>query len=544
MKIRGIYVNQSGYLPGDRKRAVINFKADEFRLISKSGEVCFCGKTEYFGFDECSGDNIWIADFSEFAKAGKYKIQAGENSSFDFEISEKCRQTAFDRITKAYYYFRCGCELEEKYAGKFTHDKCHSANAVLWDNHNVTLEVNGGWHDAGDYGRYVTAAACALAHLLNAFKLFKKVFEKQDLNIPESGNGLPDILNECRYELEWLLKMQRPDGSVYHKVTTALHAPFIMPEKDTAQMYVFPVSSMATADLAAVCALASGIYSEYDKRFASRLLSAAKLSYKWLSENPGFIGFSNPEGCNTGPYGERTDIDNRFWAAAELYNISGEDRYYVDMTRLAWEDFPVADLGYGSVGGFGAMSCLFGTMAYEVELYDKFKTAFIGEAEYLKNLSDNCGYSAAMTPRDFYWGSNMQLLKRAMIFAIADMIEGGERFAPYASAQLDYLMGVNATGYSFVTGCGENAYKNPHLRPAAADGIDECIPGMVSGGPNRYPGDPTAERIIPKDTPPMKCYADHVDCYSLNEVTIYWNSPAVFLLAYLLDRSDEGEAEQ
>lgn len=533
MNTEGIYINQSGYLPNDRKRAAVTLAAEDFRVVSESGEVCFSGKTEYHGFDECSGDEIRIADFSGLKAPGKYRVEAGGNGSVMFEISSDCRRKVLDSVTKAYYYLRCGCGLDPEYAGKFAHEKCHCSDAVLWDDHSVSLEVTGGWHDAGDYGRYVTAGACALAHLLYAFKLFPKVFERQELSIPESGNGIPDILNECRYELEWLLKMQRADGGVYHKATTALHAPFVMPEDDKAQMYVFGISTMATADLAAVCALASGVYFVYDAEFAGKLLSAAKLSYEWLEANPGFIGFSNPEGCNTGGYGEHTDTDNRFWAAAELYNVSGDEKYYNDMARLAGEDFPFTALGYGSVGGFGALSCLLGSMAYEVELYNNFKNSFINEAEYYKTLSDKCGYGAAMAPGDFYWGSNMQLLKRAMVFIIAGRLRGDDRFAPYAAAQLDYLMGVNATGYSFVTGCGENAFKNPHLRPAAADGIDECIPGMVSGGPNGNPADPTAVRIIAKGTPPMKCYADHVGCYSLNEITIYWNSPAVFLLAYL-----------
>lgn len=539
MNVQGIYINQSGYLPRDRKRAVMTFPADSFRIVSESGEVCFEGKTEYFGFDECSGDEITSADFSALDKAGKYRIEAGGVSSVMFGISPDCRRKALDSVSKAYYYFRCGCELTPEYAGKFTHGKCHCGNAVLWSSRRTKLEVNGGWHDAGDYGRYVTAAACALAHLLYAYKLFPKAFDRQYLNIPESGNGVPDILNECRYELEWLLKMQRADGAVYHKATTVQHAPFIMPEDDKAQMYVFDISSMAAADLAAVCALASGIYSAYDGEFAKRLLAAARLSYKWLDENPLFIGFANPEGCNTGSYGEHTDTDNRFWAAAELYSASGSEKYYNDMERLAAEDFPTTALGHGSMGGFGALSCLLGTNAYEVGLLLKFKNNFIGEAENLMRVCDKSGYKAAMNVGDYYWGSNMQLLKRAMLFIIADRLEGGERFAPYAAAQLDYLMGVNATGYSFVTGCGENAYKNPHLRPAAADGIDESIPGMVSGGPNRIPGDPMAVQLIAEGTPPMKCYADHVGCYSLNEVTIYWNSPAVFLLAYLVDRYGE-----
>ena len=148
-------------------------------------------------------------------------------------------------------------------------------------------------------------------------------------------------------------------------------------------------------------------------------------------------------------------------------------------------------------------------------------------------MADHCGYGCAMEEHDFTWGSNMTLLEHGMIFAISDYLEKRNTYRDYAVMQLDYLLGVNPTGYSHVTGTGEFCCNYPHLRPAHADGIEACIPGMVSGGPNRVPCDPDAERLIPKGTPPMKCYADHVGCYSLNEITIYWNSPAVFLLGYL-----------
>ena len=193
------------------------------------------------------------------------------------------------------------------------------------------------------------------------------------------------------------------------------------------------------------------------------------------------------------------------------------------------------------MGGLASLSCILNDKFPDKELKDRMISAFANEAERLKNTADSCGYSAAMTEKDYGWGSNMNLLKHGMIFLIADRIENSRRFLPYAEAQLHYLLGVNATGYSYVTGVGGFCCSYPHLRPAHADGIDECIPGMVSGGPNRYPCDEDAEILIPKGTPPMKCYADDVGCYSLNEITIYWNSPAVFLIAGITYEEDNYE---
>ena len=529
----GIFINQAGYRPQDKKTAVMPFSCTTFDIINEKNDIVFSGTVSHHGMDEMSGDDVYIADFSDFKDNGKYRISADGKISAIFEISEDVTKPVLRDLMRAFYYLRCGEGLAEKHAGVYKHGECHMEKAVLWEDNNIALDVSGGWHDAGDYGRYVTAGVCALAHLLNAYMMFPKL-EKLVLDIPESGNGVPDILNECRVELEWILKMQRPDGGVYHKATTKMHAPFIMPEDDKEQMYVFPISSMAVADTAAICAMASRIYS-FDKEFSEQLAKAAFLSYDWLEKNPGFIGFKNPEGCNTGGYGERDDISNRFWAAAEMYVLTGKEKYHDDMKRQLQEDFFLAGLGYGDVGGFGALSYIRFAENKDKQIEKRLADMFIYKAEELARVSDNCGYGASMVENDYHWGSNMELLKYGMTFIIADYITGEKKFADYARKQADYLLGVNAMGISYVTGTGEYRCNYPHLRPAHADGIEECIPGMVSGGPNRFPGDPDAKILIPEGTPPMKCFADDVGCYSLNEITIYWNSPAVFLFGYLCE---------
>ena len=529
----GIYVNQAGYKPSDKKRAVMPFSCESFDVTDEKGNTVFSGKAEKSGIDELSGDEVYIADFSGFQNEGRYRISAEGKTSALFEINNDVNKPVLANLMRAFYFLRCGTELCKDHAGEYVHDVCHTEKAILWEDNSISLDVSGGWHDAGDYGRYVTAGACALAHILNAYLMYPAL-EKLELNIPERNSGVPDILSECRVELEWILKMQREDGGVYHKATTKMHAPFIMPEEDKAQMYVFPVSSMAVADTAAICAMASRIYA-FDKEFSERLSRAAHLSYEWLENNPDFTGFKNPEGCNTGSYGEWEDKSNRFWAAVEMYVLTGKEKYHDDVKKYLTHDFFLAGLGYADVGGFGAVSYLRFAENKDEKIAKRLADTFIYKSKELAEASDKCGYGAAMTENDFHWGSNMTLLKHGMTFAIADYILGERRYADYVKKQADYLLGVNAMGISYVTGTGEYCCNYPHLRPAHADGIEKCIPGMVSGGPNRYPNDPDAKILIPEGTPPMKCYADDVGCYSLNEITIYWNSPAVFIFGYLCE---------
>ncbi len=528
-----IFVNQAGFKPRGKKTAVMPFPCNSFDIVNEKNETVFSGETAHFGADEYSGDDVYTADFTALEKCGSYRIRAGEKTSAVFEIGENVYKTVLTDLMRAFYYLRCGSGLCEKHAGVYSHAPCHTEKAVDWEDKTTAVDVTGGWHDAGDYGRYVTAGACALGHLFHAWLMFPQL-ERLELNIPESGSGVPDFLSECRVELEWILKMQKPDGGVYHKATTMRHAPFIMPEEDKKQLYLFPVSSMAVADTAAICAMASRIYA-FDKEFSERLYAAAVRSYEWIDSHPDFLGFKNPEGCDTGSYGEREDNSNRFWAAAEMYVLTGKEKYHQDMKKQLESGFSLTGLGYGDVGGLGALSYIRFAENKDEVLVKKLADSFINKAEELAKTADKCGYGAAMTEIDYHWGSNMDLLKHGMIFVIADYITGGKKYADYAKKQANYLLGLNALGISYVTGTGEYRCNYPHLRPAHADGIEECIPGMVSGGPNRYPCDPDAKILIPEGTPPMKCYADDVGCYSLNEITIYWNSPAVFLFGFLCE---------
>lgn len=541
-----IALNQVGYLTEAEKKAVLT-KGSSFwviQIVNGEEKTILEKEAVAFGLDESSQDEVSIADFSEVKEPGIYIIKdnAGD-TSYQFEIGDKLYQPLQKDLLKALYFQRCGCALEEKHAGVYTHACCHTGEAKLWENHDISKEVNGGWHDAGDFGRYISPAAVAVAHLLYAYMLFPESFQ-EEINIPESGNGVPDILNECRYELEWMLKMQDEEGGAYHKLTSAMHADFMMPEEDKSQFYLFPVSSMATADYAASMALASRVYAAYDKTFADKMMDAAKKAWGWLEKHPEYIGFKNPENCNTGEYDDVCDKDERLWAAAEMFVATGEEKYKSALEELCKENLGKTDFGWTDVSGLASMAILTDIKKQTpVELRREFRDIILTEADRLTHISEESGYLVAMKPEDYVWGSNMVVLNRGMLMVLActllkeDVADDRHKmqktiYENTALAQLHYLLGTNAVGYSYVTGYGENAYKNPHNRPTECDGIELPMPGWVSGGPSGIPYDETAIQNIPQGTPPMKCYLDHVMCYSLNEITIYWNSPAVFVTAY------------
>lgn len=543
-----IFMNQVGFKPDSSKKAVLDFAGSDFSVKDEKGNDVYTGKVSHFGTDEVSGEDTYVADFSDFKENGTFSISSEGAVSTHFSISNNVYDKLMKDICKCFYFLRCGDALTKEFAGEYYHDPCHMGKATVYGEDTEPVDVTGGWHDAGDYGRYSTAGAVAVAHILYGVRFFKNLLDV-DFNIPkvkgDKGN-LPDILAEVKVELDFLKKMQRENGSVWHKVTTFCHAPFVMPEEDKEELFLFPVSSLATADIAAVFALAYSIYKDYDKAYADSLLEVSKKAYKWLKENPDELLFFNAEGSNTGQYDEAEDISNRFWAAASLYEVTGDKEYYEDIkyqkdrllsfdknaTKKGYQGNVLTCLGWAEVAGLGSMSILLKNDGDD--LNKEIKKAFTGEADRLVSNAGKNGFGLCMEAKDFIWGSNMELLKYLMILTVTEKkIEGKPEYKDAITSGLDYLLGCNSMDVSYVTGNGEKAFKNPHLRPTAVDDIEEPWPGLVSGGPNVGLQDERAKEV-PAGSAPMKCYLDHIDCYSLNEITIYWNSPLVFVMAGLL----------
>ena len=232
----GIFIDQTGYFPASRKVATTTFPCN-FQLIdSTTQHAVYDGVSTDSGMDESAGEQVYQLDFSKVNAPGRYYVLAGNGErSHTFVIGEHVYEQLQLDLMKCFYFQRCGCALTREYAGEYTHAACHTEDAVFLEDYmNQTpdpphFDMTGGWHDAGDFGRYISPAAVAVGHLLYAYELFPESFQAS-LHIPESGNLLPDILNECLYELKWMLKMQADNGGVYHKLTSFVHADFLMPE--------------------------------------------------------------------------------------------------------------------------------------------------------------------------------------------------------------------------------------------------------------------------------------------------------------------------
>ncbi len=523
-----ILTNQVGYHPDSRKTAVFRDVTDEteFSVVrADNNEVVYTGALTGETVNGLAGETDWQGDFSSVTEPGTYYIQCGAlDDSYTFDISDTVYDTLTDDSVRMLYLQRCGTAVEDDVFG---HVACHDTKAVLLEDPSVSLDVNGGWHDAGDYGRYVVAGAKAVADLLYAYEANPALFS-DSLGIPESGNQVPDILDEARYELEWMLKMQAESGGVYHKVTCENFPGYVMPEQERDQLIVTPVSTTATADFCAVMAMAYEFYGEIDPDFAADCLAAAEKAWGFLEKNPNLI-FHNPEEITTGDYGDTSDRDERYWAAAQMYRATEGETY-----RTALESMAVGTgFDWSTVGDYGNVALL--TMQNadtSSNIYTRSRASLIAQADnFLRTVNTN-PYQTAITRLN--WGSNMTVANSGMILGLAYRLTGETKYLDGAEAQLHYLLGTNPLGECFVTGYGTVSPQNPHHRPSMAK--KQAMKGMLVGGVNSSLEDSAAKAYL-RDVAMSKRYVDHSESYSTNEITIYWNSPLTYLLALT-----EGEA--
>lgn len=517
-----IMTDQVGYQPDETKTAVFRDVTNEtnFSVVNAdSGQVVYTGELSAPTFYSSADENNWTGDFSAVTEAGTYYITCGGlDQSYSFTIGNNVYDSLLDDSVKMLYLQRCGTEVKDS---TFGHAACHDTLATVYHT-NEKIDVSGGWHDAGDYGRYVVPGAKSVADLLIAYDANPKLFS-DSIGIPESGNGVPDVLDEVRYELEWMLKMQDSQtGGVHHKVSCENFPGYVMPETETDELIVTPVSTTATADFCASMAMAYEYYQKFDKDFAEKCLNAAKNAWAFLQKNPNFI-FSNPSDITTGDYGDTSDIDERYWAAAQMWRATGEDTY-----RTALESMRVQNgMDWMEVGDYGNIAILtMDGVDTNSDLYTRAKTSILKEADQMKGLSQSNPYGVSVSK--YNWGSNMGVATSGMILNLAYQMTEDSTYLDTSRSNLHYLLGNNAMGECFVTGYGTVSPEHPHHRPSMAK--NQAMKGMLVGGVNSGLEDSAAKAYC-ANSPSAKCYVDHWESYSTNEITIYWNSPLTCLLA-------------
>ena len=542
-----IKVDQVGYPTSALKLAMVSAPAETFAVKRASDNATvWQGKLSVRAADANSGDQVETADFSSVQQAGSYYLEVpGVGRSWTFSIGPNVFSRTYYLAMRGFYGQRCGTavDLGPEFPS-YTHAACHLEGSFHASSGKQGRRDNpGGWHDAGDYGRYIVNSGISTGTLLWAWEIFGRKLADIKLNIPETGNGTPDILNEARWNLEWMLKMQDDDGGVWHKQTSDHFPGFIKPEDDHLVSLVIGTgsapykSTCATADLAAVAAIAARVYEPFDKEFAATNQRAALRAWQWTERFPN-VTFRNPPGISTGEYGDTDCGDERLWAAAELWRTTGDavyQRYFLDHFAKYLPNLEHPDPeSWRVVAPMGLWAyALSHRPGADSRVVAEIRERALAAARAMVDRTRRNPYRICMLPEDYVWGSNGQVGNYGVQLLVTNALSPDPAFVATALENLHYLLGRNTFSLSWVTQVGANPYRHPHHRPSGADKNSEPWPGLLSGGPNAWRQDEVL-KALPPNLPPAKVYSDDQASYASNEICINWQAMLVFLLAGML----------
>jgi len=572
-----INLNQLGFQPGDPKTAIIEAEGAplDWKLLDATGNPVASGKAQPFGPDAASGATLQRIDFSSFNTVGSgYRIRIGASESAPFDIRPNLYRPLARDALAFFYHQRAGIPIEARIVGAkwarpaghaYEVAKCFAGKderGTEWTGCPYSLDVTGGWYDAGDHGKYVVNGGISLWTLLNAY-------EGNPQALRQAPNGAPGLLAEARYEMEFLLRMQVPEGTrlrvpvgkprpipgkpawetapppfaeiqasgmahqkVADRAWTALPTP---PQSDTQERLLYPPTTAATLNLAATAAQCARVWRKTDPAFAARCLAAAERAFAAAKRNPEVYATNSFTG--SGGYGDNDVSDEFYWAAAELFATTRKPEYRAVVEASPHFRGEAGEPGWPQVATLGTI-----TLATQPDLLpaaetDRLRASLVAAADRFLADTRASGYRIPF-PNRYGWGSNSNLLNRAMLLGLAFDLTGNAKYRAGVIDVADYLLGRNPNRVSYVSGYGSVSMHNPHHRfwaPSLDPKLPGPPPGVLSGGPNATAmADPVAMKLKGRCAP-QRCWADDVHAYALNEVAINWNAPLVWVAAWLAE---------
>lgn len=600
-------IDQFGYLPDAIKIAVIadpqqGFNATEAYIPgntmqlrrSDGDEVVFSGSPAAWNngaTDAVSGDKAWWFDFSSVSIPGEYYLfdPANNTRSEPFRIAGDVYEEVLKTALHTFFYQRCGVAKPASYAGTKWADElaCHvGANqdeqCRLYGNATPATErdLSGGWHDAGDYNKYVNFALNPVLDLARCYLEHPGVFG-DDTDLPESGNGVPDLLDELKWELDWLLKMQQPDGSVLCVVGGGGASP---PSADVAVRRYGPATTSATFSAAAMFAIGSKAFQQSGNvAYAAALQMAATSAWDWAVAHPG-LTFYNSGKLAAGE--QETDdyglFVSRLCAAVYLYDITGElvfrtwvENNYTQHHLMQWSWASMYEVpSLDALLHFTALPGV--TPAVANTIRNTYANSLSTASDHLGSFNAKADpYRAYLHANNYVWGSNQIKSKEAT--AILNMLtynlNASQHTAFYqaAAGYLHYLHGTNPFGLCFLTNMKEFGAENAareiyHTWFGDGTPWDNAFsspkgpaPGFLTGGPNKYfsidgccPSNcgsaqnnalcATAALVPPLNQPAMKSYKDWntswpQNSWQITEPAIYYQTAYIRLLSWFIQKS-------
>ncbi|HEU4576815.1 MAG TPA: glycoside hydrolase family 9 protein [Polyangiaceae bacterium] len=561
-----VRLNQVGYLPQASKIAIVESSDTAplaWQVLDASGGVVAKGMTQPRGPDADSGDVVQWADFSSLRQPGKgYRLLVDGDESYRFSIDARVYQPLKTAAFNYFYQTRSGTPIEIPWAGEWqwTHGPGHLSDADVGCVSDCGYRLNalGGWYDAGDHGKYVVNGGISVWTLLDLYERTRYLHGDLDalgdgsLQLPENGNGVPDVLDEARWELEFLLAMQVPpghekSGMVHHKLHDSSWTTLgRVPAETWKERYLHAPSTAATLNLAATAAQCFRLWRALDAEFAERCRLGAIRAWNAAQKFPAVYAPSY-DSQGGGPYDDSDVSDEFYWAACELYLAFGTP----DLLEFIEQSphhrhFPTetghehvkhhTSMTWQATAALGAISLAVVPSSLPEAERAELRSQIVRAAdEYLK-LIEAQGYRVPIARGSnghYPWGSNSLVANNALVLALAHDFTHQQKYLDGTLEGLAYLLGRNPLNFSYVSGFGEHALENPHHRFWAhqkRSSFPHPPPGVLAGGPNSRLQDPTSNRL--KGCPPQRCYIDNVDAWSVNEVAINWNAPLAWIATF------------
>jgi len=530
-----ILSNLVGWTPGGVKRFLVAGAAGaDFAILDTAGKAVFVAPLTPLGRSELSGQDLSVGDFTRFARAGTWRLSVDTLRTAPFRIAPDVRATPFRESLRAFYYLRASTDLPASFAGPWARKAGHPDTALEYlevgDARKGRGSATGGWYDAGDYGKYVVNGGISVATLLELQDLLPKAVPDGALGIPESGNGVGDLLDEVRWELAWFLRMQDRDGGVFFKIAGTSWSPMVMPDQDDMPRFLIGKSTASTLNFAAATAQAARLWKKVDPAFAKTCLAAAEKAWAWAKAHPSVLAPSEHGG--SGGYSDSQFDDEFLWAAAELWLATGRKPYRTEIVNLL-PKLPLLESADWARTQNPAL--------YSLALRGgKDSLASVARAR-LDTVATALKASLESNPlripvEGFRWGSNGDLANRGVLLAFHHAVTGDSTDLDALTEIVDYLHGRNPMGTSYVTGQGSPAARDPHLRFSVGDTVELPPPGFLSGGPNSGRQDDASKNpggVKYAHTEPARCWIDDHRSYASNEIAINWNAPLALVLGYL-----------
>ncbi|MBN2196014.1 MAG: glycoside hydrolase family 9 protein [Polyangiaceae bacterium] len=517
-----VAVNSVGYLPDRVKRATVPVQVDSFQVRDAAGGIVYEAAAIGPTMDQ-DEQTLWVLDFTEVRQPGEYYVSVqGPTPYLDsvhFEIGEDVYDSLLHILMLGMTGQRCGSAVGFTWNGtRYSHPACHldDASLELVEGAPGTRDGTGGWHDAGDYGKYTVNGAFASGMMLLAWEHFPERLVGRAFDLPEAGDEVPDYLDENRVNLDWLLKMQNADGSVVHKLTALDFPGFVSPVGDYAERYFSDWSSAGTADFVAVMAQAARVYEPVDPEFAAVCLAAARRSFDFLKDHPEehspvVLPFKQMQYVTSDP-------DDRAWGACELWETTGDEDALVECEVGIAGQHPATSWDWS---GLGSLAVYTYVLSRRSDRDRRDPELVLERASEITSVADTMALVANENPWGLasrgnrYWGINGVYARMVLGLRAAYMLEPKPEYLDAATQQIDHLLGRNYSSRSQVTGIGYAPPAHPHHRPSAADGIDLPWPGLLIGG--AWP-DPWS-------------WTDVVDDAKTGENAINWNAALIYAVA-------------